>query len=143
VAGAFGGTVTGGSGSYAGASGNLQVTENLTDESGGAGTAIETWVGTLTVPGARLRPHPTHAARSSRQHRAGAQGEARACPLHRHGEGRRPRQGPRHVHAALGQPLQARTNEGYVRRDRREWEHGDRDVRRHGQTLGIGDLDSS
>ena len=51
VTGPFGGMVTGGSGSYAGASGNLQVTENLTDESGGAGTAIETWVGTLTVPG--------------------------------------------------------------------------------------------
>jgi HYR domain len=51
VAGPFGGTVTGGSGRYAGASGNLQVTENLTEESGGAGEAIETWVGTLTVPG--------------------------------------------------------------------------------------------
>jgi HYR domain-containing protein len=51
VAGPFGGTVIGGSGSYAGASGNLQVTENLTEESGGAGEAIETWVGTLTVPG--------------------------------------------------------------------------------------------
>ena len=51
VAGPFGGTVTGGSGSYAGASGDLQVTENLTEESGGAGQAIETWVGTLTVPG--------------------------------------------------------------------------------------------
>jgi HYR domain len=51
VAGPFVGTVTGGSGSYAGASGTLQVTENLTDETGGAGDAIETWVGTLTVPG--------------------------------------------------------------------------------------------
>lgn len=51
VAGPFGGTVTGGSGSYAGASGNLQVTENLMNEIGGAGDAIETWVGTLTVPG--------------------------------------------------------------------------------------------
>ena len=51
VAGPFVGTVTGGSGSYAGASGNLQVTVNLTEESGGAGKAIETWVGTLTVPG--------------------------------------------------------------------------------------------
>ena len=51
VAGPFGGTVTGGSGSYAGASGDLQVTENQTYESGGAGDAIETWVGTLTVPG--------------------------------------------------------------------------------------------
>ena len=51
VAGPFVGTVTGGSGSYAGASGNLQVTVNVTEESGGAGQAIETWVGTLTVPG--------------------------------------------------------------------------------------------
>ena len=51
VAGPFGGTVTGGSGSYEGASGNLQVTVNETEESGGAGLAIETWVGTLTVPG--------------------------------------------------------------------------------------------
>jgi HYR domain len=51
VAGPFVGTVTGGSGSYAGASGNLQVTENLMNESGGAGDAIETWVGTLTVAG--------------------------------------------------------------------------------------------
>ena len=51
VAGPFGGTVTGGSGSYAGASGNLQVTENFTYEVGGAGDTIETWVGTLTVPG--------------------------------------------------------------------------------------------
>src|SRR6476659_1753246 len=45
VAGPFGGTVTGGSGSYAGALGNLQVTENLKDDVGGAGDAIETWVG--------------------------------------------------------------------------------------------------
>jgi HYR domain len=51
VTGPFAGRVTGGSGSYAGASGDLEVTENLTDESGGAGDAIETWVGTLTVPG--------------------------------------------------------------------------------------------
>ena len=50
MAGPFAGTVTGGSGSYAGASGDLQVTENLTDEIGGAGEAIETWSGTLTVP---------------------------------------------------------------------------------------------
>jgi HYR domain-containing protein len=51
VAGPFVGTVVGGSGSYAGASGTLQVTENLKDDVGGAGDAIETWVGTLTVPG--------------------------------------------------------------------------------------------
>jgi hypothetical protein len=51
VTGPFAGTVTGGSGSYAGASGNLQVTENLTGDVGGAGDAIETWVGTLIVPG--------------------------------------------------------------------------------------------
>jgi HYR domain len=51
VSGPFVGTVTGGSGSYAGASGTLQVTENLTNEVGGAGDAIETWVGTLTVQG--------------------------------------------------------------------------------------------
>ena len=38
-------------GELPGASGNLQVTVNLTEESGGAGQAIETWVGTLTVPG--------------------------------------------------------------------------------------------
>jgi hypothetical protein len=51
VAGPFVGRVTGGSGSYAGASGNLQVTQNLKDDVGGAGDAIETWVGTLSVPG--------------------------------------------------------------------------------------------
>jgi HYR domain len=51
VAGPFGGTVTRGSGSFVGASGDLQVTENLKDEIGGAGDAIETWSGTLTVPG--------------------------------------------------------------------------------------------
>jgi HYR domain len=51
VAGPFAGTVTGGSGSYVGASGNLQVTENLKDDVGGAGDAIETWIGTLSVPG--------------------------------------------------------------------------------------------
>ena len=51
VYGPFEGTITGGSGRYAGASGNLQVTENFTDEVGGAGDAVETWVGTLTVPG--------------------------------------------------------------------------------------------
>ena len=57
---------------------------------------------------------------------------------HRHREGCRPPRGdPRHLHAALGKPLQARTNEGDVLRDRYEWEQGDRDVRRHGQTLGI------
>jgi len=135
VAGPFGGTVTGGSGTYAGASGNLQVTVNLTEESGGAGQAIETWVGTLTVPGLDFDLTPPYAARSSRHDRAGAEGEARACPLHRHGEGRRQPRGPRHMHAALGQPLQAGTNGGYVLRDRREWEHGDRNVRCHGQTL--------
>jgi hypothetical protein len=54
VAGPFVGTVTGGSGRYAGASGNLQVTENLKDDVGGAGDAIETWIGTLTVPGLEL-----------------------------------------------------------------------------------------
>lgn len=64
VAGPFGGTVTGGSGSYAGASGNLQVTVNLTEESGGAGQAIETWVGMLTVPGLDfdLTPPTLHGA---------------------------------------------------------------------------------
>jgi HYR domain len=51
VAGPFVGTVTGGSGRYAGASGNLQVIENLKDDVGGSGDAIETWIGTLTVPG--------------------------------------------------------------------------------------------
>jgi hypothetical protein len=45
VAGPFVGTVTGGSGSYAGASGNLQVTQSLKDDVGGPGDAIETWVG--------------------------------------------------------------------------------------------------
>ena len=45
MAGPFVGTVTGGSGSYAGASGNLQVTQSLKDDVGGAGDAIETWVG--------------------------------------------------------------------------------------------------
>jgi HYR domain len=64
VAGPFAGTVTGGSGSYAGAAGDLQVTENLTDEVGGAGDAIETWVGTLTVPGLDfdLTPPTLHGA---------------------------------------------------------------------------------
>jgi hypothetical protein len=64
VAGPFGGTVTGGSGSYAGASGNLQVTETLKNEIGGAGDAIETWVGTLTVPGLDfdLTPPTLHGA---------------------------------------------------------------------------------
>jgi len=51
VYGPFEGKITGGFGSYAGASGNLQVTENFADEVGGAGDAVETWVGTLTVPG--------------------------------------------------------------------------------------------
>lgn len=51
VAGPFQGTITAGSGSYAGASGNVQVTLNLRDEVGGAGDAVESWTGTLTVPG--------------------------------------------------------------------------------------------
>jgi hypothetical protein len=51
VYGPFEGTITGGSGRYAGASGNLQVTENFTDEVGGAGDIVETWVATLIVPG--------------------------------------------------------------------------------------------
>jgi hypothetical protein len=60
VDGPFEGTITGGSGSYAGASGTVQVTQNQTDEVGGAGDAIETWTGTLTVPGLdfNLTPHP-------------------------------------------------------------------------------------
>jgi len=51
VYGPFEGTITGGSGSYAGASGHVQIAENMTDELGGAGDIIETWVGTLSVPG--------------------------------------------------------------------------------------------
>jgi hypothetical protein len=51
VYGPFKGTITGGFGRYAGASGNLQVTENFTNEVGGAGDAVETWVGALAVPG--------------------------------------------------------------------------------------------
>jgi HYR domain len=64
VAGPFGGTVTGGSGSYAGASGDLQVTQNFTDEVGGAGDAVETWAGTLSVPGLDfdLTPPTLHGA---------------------------------------------------------------------------------
>ena len=49
--GPFEATITGAFGRYAGASGNLQVTENFTNEVGGAGDAVETWVGTLAVPG--------------------------------------------------------------------------------------------
>lgn len=51
IAGPFVGSVTGGSGSFTGASGNLQVTENLKEDVGGSGDATESWAGTLTVPG--------------------------------------------------------------------------------------------
>jgi len=51
VYGPFEGTITRGFGRYAGASGNLRVTENITNEVGGAGDAVESWVGTLAVPG--------------------------------------------------------------------------------------------
>ena len=79
VAGPFVATVTGGSGSYAGASGSLQVTENLTNEIGGAGDAIETWVGTLTVPGLdfNLTPPTLHGAHD----RIVRAGNARKVPV--------------------------------------------------------------
>jgi hypothetical protein len=58
VYGPFGGTITGGSGAYTGASGTVQVTQNEVDEVGGAGDAIDMWTGALSVPGLEFNLTP-------------------------------------------------------------------------------------
>jgi hypothetical protein len=43
--------ITGGSGTYAGASGSVQIKSSVSERGGGQGIAADSWIGTLTVPG--------------------------------------------------------------------------------------------
>ena len=57
-------TITGGSGTYAGASGSVSVDSHVTGIPGIEGTAVDVWTGTLTVPGLEFDVTPLDGGRS-------------------------------------------------------------------------------
>jgi hypothetical protein len=128
------GTIDHGTGRFAGASGNLKLTNHVNPPSSPlSGSASDIWTGTLVVPGMEfdLTP-PVLTGATSKLVKVRKEGEVRASALCRQGTGRRRRSRAGDVQAGVGQPLQGWPKEGHLRRGGHERE------RRHNSVHGDG-----